>query len=135
MAGSEERGKIISGKTKNISLQEIRKMVRSDIRLTAFQKSVLQAAAAVPRGKVTTYKILAGHLGKPGACRAVGRALNKNPWPRTIPCHRVIKSGGMIGGYRFGTAEKTALLASEGVCSRQGRVIDLKQHLMNNLRS
>ncbi len=67
----------------------------------------------VPRGKVTTYKILAEKLGTHP--RAVGKMLNSNPRPVVVPCHRVVCSDGGVGGYAFGTKRKTALLEGEGI--------------------
>jgi methylated-DNA-[protein]-cysteine S-methyltransferase len=69
----------------------------------------------IPEGKVTTYGDIAKALGFPGASRAVGRMLNKNPNPIVVPCHRVIMSDGSIGGYAFGKARKKELLAKEGL--------------------
>jgi methylated-DNA-[protein]-cysteine S-methyltransferase len=85
-------------------------------RLTGFHRQVLQAAARIPRGSVTTYGSLARALGKPRAARAVGRALAANPVPLVIPCHRVIASDGSLGGYsaRGGVQTKLQLLRFEG---------------------
>lgn len=66
---------------------------------TEFEKTVWLAISEVPYGETRTYKWLAGRIGKPGACRAVGRALAKNPIPIVLPCHRIIESDGHIGGY------------------------------------
>lgn len=67
----------------------------------------------VPRGKVTTYKILANTMSTK-AYRAVGNVLNKNP-PKDVPCHRVIKSTGEIGGFASGTSNKIKLLRKENI--------------------
>jgi methylated-DNA-[protein]-cysteine S-methyltransferase len=69
----------------------------------------------IPRGRVTTYKELAVALGRPRAWRAVANALAKNPHPMRIPCHRVVKSDGGIGGYQLGATQKEKLLVAEGV--------------------
>jgi methylated-DNA-[protein]-cysteine S-methyltransferase len=69
----------------------------------------------IPEGKITTYGDIAKALGHPGASRAVGRILNKNPNPVVVPCHRVVMSDGSIGGYAFGRARKKELLAKEGL--------------------
>ena len=84
--------------------------------LTGFHRRVLLAAARIPRGSVMTYGGLAKALGKPGAARAVGRALATNPVPLVIPCHRVIASDGSLGGYsaRGGISTKLRLLKFEG---------------------
>ena len=84
---------------------------------TEFQKKVWQAISEIPRGKTLTYKELAIKIGKPKAIRAVGNAVGANPAPITIPCHRVVKSDGSLGGYsgQGGTNTKLNLLNSEGV--------------------
>ncbi|MEP0824348.1 MAG: MGMT family protein [Nitrososphaera sp.] len=69
----------------------------------------------IPKGKVTTYGDIAKALGYPGASRAIGRILNKNPNPIVVPCHRVVMSDGSIGGYAFGKARKKELLKKEGL--------------------
>lgn len=69
----------------------------------------------IPEGKVTTYGDIAKALGHPGASRAIGRILNKNPNPIVVPCHRVVMSDGSIGGYAFGKARKKELLKKEGL--------------------
>ena len=86
----------------------------SGFKLTEFQKRVLLAACAIPKGETRSYKQIAEQIGSPGACRAVGSALSKNPLPVSVPCHRVVSSDGKIGGYKFGTRRKIALLRSEG---------------------
>jgi methylated-DNA-[protein]-cysteine S-methyltransferase len=77
---------------------------------------VYDIVAQVPVGKVTTYADIARALGRPGASRAIGRILNRNPNPITTPCHRVIKSDGNLGGYAFGKIRKKELLKKEGLC-------------------
>ena len=81
--------------------------------MTGFHKKVYDAVKKVPKGKVLTYKEVAQLVGSPGAYRAVGNALNKNPF-KSVPCHRVIRSDGKIGGYARGTAEKVKILKKEG---------------------
>ncbi|MDD5108101.1 MAG: MGMT family protein [Candidatus Omnitrophica bacterium] len=80
---------------------------------STFQKEVLRAVQAIPRGKVSTYKLIAKQIGRPKAARAVGRALATNPFALVIPCHRVIRSDGSLGGYQGGTKMKQALLRKE----------------------
>ena len=86
--------------------------------LTGFQVRVLLAVARVPRGRTVTYKQLARMSGHPNAYRAVGTALNRNPFPITIPCHRVVRSDGDIGGYFYGKRRKMELLKAEGAVRR-----------------
>ena len=69
--------------------------------MTLFQKSVYEIVRRIPRGQTLTYKQVAERLGRPGAARAVGAALSKNYDPK-IPCHRVIRSDGKLGGYNRG---------------------------------
>jgi methylated-DNA-[protein]-cysteine S-methyltransferase len=80
-----------------------------------FQRRVLPMEARVGRGTVTTYGRLAARLGAPGAARAVGNALARNPFPLIIPCHRCVLEGGQLGGFRGGLEMKRALLEMEGV--------------------
>ncbi len=87
-------------------------MLRLD-RCSVFQQKVLAAVYAIARGKTSTYKLIAKQLGKPNAARAVGLALAANPFPLIIPCHRVIRSDGALGGYRGGLKMKQALLNME----------------------
>lgn len=86
--------------------------------LTPFTRSVLDATAAVPFGEVKTYGDIAAQIGSPGASRAVGNALGRNPIPVIVPCHRIVKSDLSIGGYTGGIAIKERLLAIEGVRPR-----------------
>ena len=70
--------------------------------LTAFQKKVLKAAAQIPYGSVDTYSGLARKIDSPKSARAVGNALAKNPFPLIVPCHRIIRGDGRIGGFSAG---------------------------------
>ena len=83
--------------------------------VTPFTRSVLEATAGVGFGRLETYRGIAGRIGKPGATRAVGNALGRNPLPVVVPCHRIVRSGGGIGGYTGGLEIKERLLAIEGV--------------------
>lgn len=84
-------------------------LVRSD-----FQRSVLDALRSVGTGQVTTYGRLAATIGHPGAARAVGTALGRNPIPIVVPCHRVLPASGGVGGYGGGPERKRFLLRLEG---------------------
>src|SRR5919112_3427794 len=84
-------------------------------RMAPFQRAVLEATATVPFGHVDTYAGIARKIGKPGATRAVGNALGRNPIPVIVPCHRVIRSDATIGGYTGGLGIKHRLLAIEGI--------------------
>ncbi len=69
----------------------------------------------IPLGKISTYGDLAKALGHPSASRVIGRILGNNPNPIKVPCHRIVKSDGKLGGYRYGTEMKKDLLEKEGV--------------------
>ncbi|MDF3605673.1 methylated-DNA--[protein]-cysteine S-methyltransferase [Paracoccus sp. DMF-8] len=81
---------------------------------TGFQTRVWQALLEVPPGKVVSYATLAGMIGQPRAVRAVGTAVGANPVSWVVPCHRVTRTGGAIGGYHWGETVKRALLSREG---------------------
>ncbi len=83
--------------------------------LTPFQREVLRKTAEIPPGEVRPYGWVAREIGKPGAVRAVGTALNKNPVPVLIPCHRVSRSDGSLGAYAYGSEMKRGLLEQEGL--------------------
>lgn len=82
--------------------------------LPDFQRTVLEELVRVPYGHVDTYGGLAGRLGKPRAARAVGGALNRNPIPIVVPCHRIVGASGSLVGYAGGLERKQALLGLEG---------------------
>jgi methylated-DNA-[protein]-cysteine S-methyltransferase len=86
-----------------------------DWALTAgFTRRVLQATAAIPYGGLRTYREVAGDAGNPRATRAAGNALGANPMPIVVPCHRVVRTGGHLGGYTGGLDRKLFLLELEG---------------------
>jgi len=78
-----------------------------------FQKAVWQATRSIPCGETASYSEIAYRAGNPGAARAVGKALNQNPLPLVIPCHRVIGRNGNLCGFGGGIAMKEALLTLE----------------------
>ena len=84
---------------------------------TKFQIMVWNELKKIPEGEVRTYKEIALAIGKPKSARAVANACGKNPYPPKIPCHRVIRSDGALGGYsgRGGIKQKLKLLKSEEV--------------------
>lgn len=106
--------------------------------ITRFQQRVYDAITRIPRGRVSTYQLVAKFLGC-GAPRAVGQALRCNPYAPRVPCHRVIAADLKIGGFMGDVAgpairRKLRLLAAEGVRFRDGRladaerIIDLREH-------
>ena len=89
-----------------------------------FERRVLLADFEIPRGRVMTYGGLAEKVGVPGGARAVGNVMAGNPFPLAIPCHRVIRSDGTLGGFGGGLPMKRALLEMEGVAfDGKGRVL------------
>lgn len=83
--------------------------------VTEFQRQVLEVTATIPRGQVRTYGWLARRVGKTGATRAVGSTMARNPLPLIVPCHRVVRSDGLIGNYSLGGNDrKWQLLEHEG---------------------
>lgn len=94
-----------------------------------FQRRVLVAEHGIPRGWVSTYGLIAAHLGVEWGARAVGTALARNPFPLIIPCHRAICSTGELGGYQGGLDMKRRLLELEGVeVSEKGTVTRPRLH-------
>lgn len=84
-----------------------------DLEGTDFQKSVRKALLKIPYGKTSSYKKIANEIGNSKAVRAVGTAVGKNPFLIIIPCHRIIKSDGSLGGFAYGSEIKRKLLKIE----------------------
>lgn len=80
---------------------------------TPFEKKVWKVLLTIPRGEVRSYQWVAKRVGSPRAFRAVGQALKKNPFAPQVPCHRVIRKDGTLGGYARGLARKKYLLKNE----------------------
>jgi len=89
--------------------------------LPPFTRAVLKTTAQIPYGEVRSYRWVAQRLGRPRAARAVGNALARNPIPIIIPCHRVIRSDGSLGGYALGLNRKRELLWLESSHQRPRR--------------
>jgi len=102
---------------------ECLKSVRLHLKGTAFQLKVWEALLTIPMGDLSTYGDVAGKIGKPGASRAVGTAIGGNPVAFLIPCHRVIRSGGSLGHYRWGSTRKSAIIGWEASRTR-GQLAD-----------
>ncbi len=100
----------------------------------SFDEKVWLLLRKIPKGRVATYKQIAIALGKPRAFRAVGNACSRNPFPGKVPCHRVVKSSGYLGGFAFGQAKKAKMLKAEGVSSRGGKIADLEKRLFKGKR-
>ena len=88
--------------------------------ITKFQKKVYELCKKVPKGKVTTYKAIAKKM-ETKAYRAVGAALNKNPFAK-VPCHRVVGSNGHLVGFARGLKKKAALLKKEGIKIKNNKI-------------
>jgi len=99
-----EVAKLLSGKDGKLDVELIG---------TAFQQRVWQALMKIPRGQVKSYAELAGELGIPRGARAIARACAQNRLAVVVPCHRIVRGDGSLGGYRWGLPRKDALLKSE----------------------
>ncbi|MDE1876508.1 MAG: MGMT family protein [Thaumarchaeota archaeon] len=88
------------------------------------EHKVYEKLLKVPKGKVTTYSELAKAVGLKNGQRAIGRMMNKNPFPVIVPCHRVILSTGKIGGYAWGEKVKINMLSKEGIAIKKGKILD-----------
>ncbi|MCV0372194.1 MAG: MGMT family protein [Nitrosarchaeum sp.] len=92
-------------------------------------KRIYIKLSEVPKGKITTYGEIAKAVGMKNGQRAVGRIMNKNPYPVIIPCHRVVKSDGKVGGYAYGEEIKSNMLQKEGIKIKNGKISDLEKKI------
>ena len=99
--------------------------------MTSFQSQCYEALKKVPRGKVITYRGLAEMIGRPKAHRAVGTAMNKNPFAPKVPCHRVVKSNGDLGGFSIDINVKKKRLQEEGVMVSNNKIVDFQSILFH----
>ena len=97
--------------------------------MTKFQSQCYEALKKVPKGKVITYAGLARMVGRPKAHRAVGSAMNKNPYAPQVPCHRVVKSNGDLGGFATDIKVKIKRLQKEGVVVSDNKIVDFQSTL------
>jgi O-6-methylguanine DNA methyltransferase len=88
--------------------------------LTPFQQAVYRAVCHIPKGQTRSYQWVARRIGRPRAVRAVGNALRRNPFAPLVPCHRVVRSDGSLGGFMRGVDAKRRLLDAERRQSRRG---------------
>ena len=96
--------------------------------MTKFQQQCYQTLKnQVPAGKVITYGGLAKLIGRANAHRAVGSAMNKNPFAPAVPCHRVVKSNGDLGGFAQGIEIKKQRLKAEGVSVKNNKIVDFEK--------
>lgn len=97
--------------------------------LSKFEQRVIEKMKEIPRGRVTTYGLLAKAIRNPRAVRAVGNAVGKNPYAPHVPCHRVVKSDRTTGGYARGVKKKISLLKKEGIVIQKGKVVNFDNKL------
>lgn len=110
---TDARDRLIDAVVAHVEGRDTSEDLPLDVRATAFQWQVWRALQRIPEGATRTYKAVAAELGRPAAARAVARACASNRVAVLIPCHRVIRGDGELGGYRWGIARKAALLARE----------------------
>lgn len=94
----------------------------------SFSEKCYSLLRKVPRGKITTYKDIAEAMGTK-AYRAVGTAMNKNPYAPEVPCHRVVNSNGEVGGFANGTSKKIEMLKKEGIPIKDNKVENFEKYL------
>lgn len=95
----------------------------------SLEDRVYKKLLEVPKGKITTYGELARAVGLKNGQRQIGSIMSKNPHPGIVPCHRVVRSTGEVGGYLYGTEIKTSMLNQEGVDIQNGRISDMKNNM------
>lgn len=93
------------------------------------EQKIYKKLLEVPKGNITTYGELAKAVGLKNGQRAVGKIMNKNPYPVIIPCHRVVMSTGKIGGYAYGENVKTKMLNDEGIEIQNGKILELENKI------
>ena len=91
------------------------------------EDKVYRKLISVPPGKITTYSELAKSVGLKNGQRQIGQIMKNNPFPVIVPCHRVVKSNGTIGGYAFGIRIKANMLSNEGIKISRGKILDYKK--------
>jgi len=114
---------------KKIHIKNKEEVIKHLAEKSEFEREVLAAAFEIPRGKVSTYKRIAEKIGRPRAYRAVGNALHKNPLAPIVPCHRVVKSNGMIAGSKESIDARRRLLEEEGI-PLEGKLVKLSKEIL-----
>lgn len=114
------------GKRKRLARASISSVTPGNV--SPFAARCYEALASVPKGRVTTYQLIATALGSK-AVRAVGSAMARNPFAPRIPCHRVVRTDGTVGEYAGGRAKKVRMLTREGIHIVGGRVQNLSKVL------
>lgn len=92
-------------------------------------EKVYKKLLEVPEGMITTYSELAKSVGLKNGQRAIGKIMNKNPYPVIVPCHRVVKADGSVGGYAFGNEIKINMLSKEGLEIANGKIRNFENKL------
>jgi AraC family transcriptional regulator of adaptative response/methylated-DNA-[protein]-cysteine methyltransferase len=110
---SDSRDRLVDAVVAHVEGEAGGEVLPLDVRATAFQWQVWRALQRIPEGATRTYQEIARELGQPSAARAVARACASNRVAILIPCHRVVRGDGALGGYRWGIARKAALLTRE----------------------
>ncbi len=116
---------LISGVMQAIETPQSAHQLPIDVAGTAFQEAVWKQLRKIPPGETRSYADIAAAIGEPGAVRAVGTANGSNPVAILVPCHRVIRSDGTLGGYAGGLDRKRKLLAAEGAKWQEQAKLDL----------
>ena len=101
--------------------------------MTSFQSDCYEALKKVPSGKVISYSGLAEIIGRSNAHRAVGNAMNKNPFAPVVPCHRVVKSNGELGGFADDINLKIKRLREEGVEVSNNKIVNFQSVLVKTI--
>ena len=94
--------------------------------VTEFEQQVYKLCKKIPKGKVSTYGEIAKAIGSK-CSRAVGNALNKNPYAPVVPCHRVVRSNGGVGGFASGQKNKIKILKKEGIEIKGNKIVDFEK--------
>jgi AraC family transcriptional regulator of adaptative response/methylated-DNA-[protein]-cysteine methyltransferase len=111
--GEDESSRWVREIVRHLAGSQPRLDLPTDVVATAFQRRVWETLRSIPPGKTRTYSEVARAIGRPSAIRAVARACATNPTSIVVPCHRVIRSDGSLGGYRWGLDRKKLLLEQE----------------------
>jgi AraC family transcriptional regulator, regulatory protein of adaptative response / methylated-DNA-[protein]-cysteine methyltransferase len=119
--GSGEHAKWVRAIVRHLAGSNPRLDLPTDVVATAFQRRVWEALRSIPLGATRTYSEVARSIGQPSAIRAVARACATNPAAIVVPCHRVVRTDGTLGGYRWGLERKQSLLERERRNAKRGR--------------
>ena len=119
--GSEKHSEWVSAIVRHLAGLNPGLDLPTDVAATAFQRRVWEALRAIPYGATRTYSEMARMLGRPKATRAVARACATNPASIVVPCHRVVRKDGSLGGYRWGLERKEQLLRQESAIAKKAK--------------